>query len=163
MKEKLWNALILLLGVMASFAFYGFWQTESTPLVDNPQNTTAVTLDSTTHSDVTPKYIELPLALSKLPIEEFSKDAEPLDIPYDTPEAMEIHTQEVYDALQPENHDVTIEKANEAFSVMDEQVRHVEEQLKEHMKISAPKQNHIEENTIEDDEPYEMELPIINE
>ena len=168
MKKKLLNSLIIFLGVMVSFAFYGFWKTEPTSPIPNPKNTKETSSDTSnnnafinkdTKSNITPPRVPLD---KNIPMEEPSKKVEPLDIPYDTPEAMEAHTQEVYDALQPDNHDESIEKANEAFEVLDEHVRQVEEQLKDHMQISSLNQNDIEVNSV-NDEPYEMELPVVNE
>lgn len=153
---------------MVSFVFYGFWKTEPDSPATHPKNTKTEFSDTSTHSKTIKKDTQGAITLSRIPldknmpIDEPSKKVEPLDIAYDTPEAMEAHTQEVYDALQPDNHDESIEKANEAFEVLDAHVHQVEEQLREHMQISSLNQNDIEANSVKD-EPYEMELPVINE
>jgi len=168
MKKRLFSALIIFLGVMASFVFYGFWETEPNPSIANTKDTMAIPIDTFDTHVIEQKEIKHTVTLPQqsidknIPIKKASIEAESLDIPYDTSEAMEAHTQEVYASLQPDNHDESIVQANEAFEVLDKHVHQVEEELRVHMQISSPKESTMQSNTIEE-EPYEMELPIIQE
>jgi len=168
MKKRILNALIIFLGVMASFVFYGFWEKEPNPSIANTKDTMAIPIDTFDTHVIEQKEIKHIVTLPQqsinknIPIKEDSIEAEALDIPYDTSEAMEVHTQEVYASLQPDNHDESIAEASEAFELLDEHVHHVEEELREHIQISSPQENTIQSNTIEE-ESYEMELPIIQE
>ena len=168
MKKRLFSALIVFLGLMASFVFYGFLETEPSPSIAHTKDAMTMPIDTFDTHTIEQKEIKHTVMLPKhsidknMPINEVSIEAEPLDIPYDTSEAMEAHTQEVYASLQPDNYDESIAEANEAFEVLDEHVHQVEEQLQEHMQISLPQESTIQSNAMEE-EPYEMELPIIQE
>ena len=171
MKEKLFTAFIILLGVLTAFAFYAFWHVEPQSNVPSQSDTSPSTIntsekhegivDDVVHAEVLPSK-KKEISVKKRKVEETIQEMESIDISYDSQEEMQADTQEIYEALQPDDHEETIEQANKTFDALDEHVRKVDETLKSHMELSSEGSSAMEnESTFEVDEEYEMELPII--
>ena len=171
MKEKLFTAFIILLGVLTAFAFYAFWHTEPQSNVPSKNDTSPSAIntsgkhegivDDVVHTEVLPSE-KKEINVKNIKIEETIQEMESIDLSYDNQEEMQADTQDIYEALLPDDYEETIEQANEAFDALDEHVRKVDEMLKSHMELSSEESTAMEnESTLEVDEEYEMELPII--
>jgi len=168
LKERLLNALIVFLGVMASFAFYYFWQAGATPTEET--HTTSLVKQQEDNTDdainhISQENIVLPRhPLDKSKYQEESKEIlEVSDTPYESKEEMHTHTQEIYDSLKPRNYEEHIAKANEVFESLDSHVRQLEEALEEQMDKAVSIENLVDDDVWESEEPYEMELPLFDE
>jgi len=171
MKEKLFTAFIILLGVLTAFAFYAFWHTEPQSNVPNKNDTSPSAIntskkhegivDDVVHTEVLPSE-KKEINVKNIKIEETIQEMESIDLSYDNQEEKQADTQDIYEALLPDDYEETIEQANETFDALDEHVRKVDEMLKSHMELSSEESTAMEnESTLEVDEEYEMELPII--
>jgi len=167
MKKQLFNALIVLLGALVLFALYNtFWKTQESPKHIEEQNPAPYIEEDTYVSDI--ESIDESISINRPTVNKTttpfvsSKKDKPLSVAYDTHEEMEEHTEDIYDALVPDDHEESITNADEAFETLDTQVLEVSEMMQEHQEISSLNQEEADE-IYQPDNDYEMELPVINE
>ena len=151
MRVHVYPILIISLGLLAGFAFYTLYHTAATP------PPTTVTLEDKTRDDSMVFEEQMPLDSEISSIKHASIKRSPIKIPtvekeiqnqtaqrvMETPE----HTQEIYDAMTPDNYDETMEKANEAFTALDDESSEAHRKL-----LEEEAQIKRDASSIEDDE-----------
>jgi len=177
MQKKLF---ILFVGMVLSMIVYAVWQTAS---YDNkvskvliPKNvdeieeeinktktmrTTVVVPDVKTDTSIENKTIDRDITIDK----EIEAAEKRVDIDVGTPEKMQAQTQEVYDALVPDDYEETIEEAQSAFEALDEHVAKVDARITEEqlgIEERILEESPLEEEALSEEQESEdrMDLPI---
>lgn len=171
MKKQLFNVLIVLLSALVLFALYNtFWKTQESAKHIEEQNPAPYIEEDTYISEIETidESKEESISINRPTVNKTtipfvsSKKDKPLSVVYDTHEEMEEHTEDIYDALVPDDHEESIANADEAFETLDTQVLEVSKMMQEHQEISSSAQETVDE-MYQSDNDYEMELPVINE
>ena len=168
MKKQLFTAFIVFLGVIVIFYFYNSWEAKDVP---KKVSTQPYNLDTTymPESINLERNIDTKISLKKSTTHKPSsllsvkKELVALDVPYDNPASMEAHTQDVYEVLTPDNYHESIKKADESFKALDSHVNKISQRLNEHTRISSTGTSFREEDLLQTEDTYEMELPDIHE
>jgi len=141
MKQYFFPVFITLLGLFTAYAFYAVWHVEEVnthDIVNQTQQEKSIkefsekeTLPKNTL--VVPKE-SLPLGSPDINEETIEEEIEKLEkIPNLTPQEMEAKTQEIYEALTPEDYEETMEEANTAFEELDAHTEATREKLAQEM------------------------------
>ena len=141
MRVNVYPILITSLGLLAGFAFYTLYHTAATPPPITITSEDKRVEDSIVFEEQTPlgsetssvKHASIKHLPITIPTVEKEIQHQAAQIAIETPE----HTQEIYDAITPDNYDETMEKANEAFarletSSKDMEVSILEEEAQRH-------------------------------
>jgi hypothetical protein len=170
MKKQSFNVLIALLSALVLFALYiTFWKAQESPKHIEEQNPAPYIEDIySSEMETIDESRDESISINRPTVDKTtisfvsSKKDKPLSVAYDTHEEMEEHTEDIYDALVPDDHEESIANADEAFETLDTQVLEVSEMMQEHQEISSSAQETVDE-MYQSDNDYEMELPVINE
>lgn len=151
MRVHVYPILITSLGLLAGFAFYKLYHTAATP----PPIT--ITSEDKRVEDSIVFEEQMPLDYETSSVKHATIKREPINIPtvekeiqyqeeqiaIETPE----ETQEIYNAMTPDNYDETMEKANEAFAALDDESSEAHRKL-----LEEEAQIKKDASSIEDDE-----------
>jgi len=159
------NLFIIFVGIVISIIVFAVWQTagqakkvstvqieKENVSVDLVPNTNKKTMQKV----IVPKvkkdiavdtYVDMNVAIKQ----EIEPVAKTIDMQLGTMEKMQEHTQEIYDALVPDEYEETMEDAKSAFETLDEHVAKVDARI-------AEEQSGIEEQIVEGAPPEEESL-----
>lgn len=169
MKEKWFNGLIVLLALLVLFSFYvTFWKVEDR--VEKQVSKSYVEKDSTVEQ-VDTDTIQYPIDMlikkecitRKISSVAQQKNISEFTTSQNTPEEMQVYTEDIYDVLEPAAYEEDLIESDEAFEALDTYVKERSIQMREHENISLKEEYFTEEEQYPDVYEYEMELPYIEQ
>ncbi len=165
MKKYFFPVFITMMILLVAYVFYALWHSEAlAPVPPSPISETKIPEDLSAKKPIPKK--DLPKTeVQNRPTQQGANETitppEMPALPHETKEQMEAHTQEVYDALTPDNYEETMAEAAEAFEEIDQAAEATEEKLSQEMAEVEEFQVQSGENTEEPVEEIEPSEPMM--